>query len=61
VDAVDSVAAGDCFNGALAVALAEGAGIAEAVNFAIRAAAICVTRSGAQASLPTRQEVQALA
>ncbi len=61
VEAIDTVAAGDCFNGALAVALAEGAGIPEAVMFANRAAAICVTRPGAQVSLPTRQEVSALA
>lgn len=57
VEAVDATAAGDCFNGALAVRLAEGAPLDEAVRFANRAAAISVTRAGAQASLPTRAEV----
>lgn len=57
VDAVDTTAAGDTFNGALAVALAEGRGIVDAVGFANTAAALSVTRSGAQASIPTRPEV----
>lgn len=57
VSAVDSTAAGDCFSGALAVALAEGATTKEAVDFAARAAAISVTRMGAQSSLPRREEV----
>ncbi|MBE7174625.1 MAG: ribokinase [Williamsia sp.] len=57
VRAVDSTAAGDCFNGALAVALAEDQPLAEAVAFACRAASISVTRMGAQASMPTRNEV----
>lgn len=61
VQAVDTVAAGDCFNGALAVALTEGADLPEAMVFANRAAALSVTRAGAQASLPTRDEVSALA
>jgi ribokinase len=60
VTAVDTTAAGDCFNGALAVALAEGHGLADAVAFACKAAAISVTRMGAQASLPHRHEVDAL-
>lgn len=58
VDAVDTTAAGDAFNGALAVALAEGARLAEAADFANRAAALATTRVGAQPSLPTRGEVE---
>ncbi len=57
VEAVDSTAAGDVFNGALAVAFAEGKGIKDAVVFANKAAAISVTRLGAQASAPYRKEV----
>jgi ribokinase len=57
VTPVDTTAAGDCFNGALAVALAEGLDIDQAVSFACKAAAISVTRMGAQSSLPTRMEV----
>ncbi|MBN9692302.1 MAG: ribokinase [Verrucomicrobia bacterium] len=57
VEAVDTVAAGDVFNGALAVAWAEGRPILEAVNFAQAAAAISVTRPGAQSSAPTRREI----
>jgi ribokinase len=60
VTAVDTTAAGDCFNGALAVALAEGQSLFEAVAFACKAASISVTRMGAQASLPHRQEIAAL-
>jgi ribokinase len=59
VDAVDATAAGDTFNGALAVALAEGRSLAEAVAFANAAAALSVTRLGAQASIPLRAEVDA--
>jgi ribokinase len=59
VEAVDATAAGDCFNGALAVALAEGRKTPEAIAFATAAAAISVTRHGAQASLPGRDEVEA--
>ena len=58
VKAVDATAAGDTFCGAVCVALAEGKGITEAVEFANRAAAITVTRMGAQSSLPYRNEVK---
>lgn len=60
VTAVDTTAAGDCFNGALAVALAEGRTLHDAVSFACKAASISVTRMGAQASLPHRHEVDSL-
>ncbi len=57
VKAVDTTAAGDGFVGALAVALGEGLPLPEAARFASAAAAISVTRLGAQPSLPTRAEV----
>ena len=57
VEAVDTTAAGDVFCGALAVALAEGGTLFDAVNFASRAAAISVTRMGAQPSIPYRKEL----
>ena len=60
VQALDTVAAGDCFNGAFAVALLEGRDPWQAARFANAAAAICVTRRGAQAAMPTRTEVDAL-
>lgn len=60
VEAVDSTAAGDAFNAALAVALVEGRSTVEAARFAAAAAAISVTRAGAQASMATREEVLAL-
>lgn len=59
VTARDTTAAGDTFNAALAVALAEGKPIQDALRFANAAAAISVTRPGAQASIPTRDEVLA--
>lgn len=59
VDAVDTTAAGDVFNGALAVGLAEGLTMAAAARFANAAAAISVTRAGAQTSIPARAEVDA--
>lgn len=57
VKAVDCVAAGDTFNGAFVVALTEGKSAAEAVAFAQKAAAISVTRPGAQTSVPFRREL----
>lgn len=57
VKAVDCVAAGDTFNGAFAVALAEGRGCDEAIDFAQKAAVLSVTRSGAQPSIPYRKEI----
>lgn len=60
VQATDTVAAGDCFNGAFAVALLEGKDPWQAARFANAAAAICVTRRGAQAAMPSRDEVEAL-
>ncbi len=59
VDAVDTTAAGDTFNGAFAVALAEGRPVKEAARFANAAAALSVTRHGAQSSIPRRTEVDA--
>jgi ribokinase len=58
VEAKDTTAAGDCFNGALATALAEGLTLDAAIAFANVAASIAITRIGAQASLPTRAEVE---
>jgi ribokinase len=60
VRAVDSTAAGDTFNAALAVALAEGAAMEDALRFANAAAAVSVTRAGAQTSAPSREDVSAL-
>lgn len=60
VTAVDTTAAGDCFNGALAVAISEGQPLPDAVAFACRAASISVTRMGAQASVPYRHELDQL-
>ncbi len=58
VDAIDTVAAGDAFNGALAVAISRGDNIVDAIRFSNAAAAISVTRRGAQSSLPTLPEVK---
>ena len=60
VAAVDSVGAGDAFNGALAVALAEGRELAEAVRVGSAAGALAVTKSGAQDSMPGRGEVEGM-
>jgi ribokinase len=59
VSALDTTAAGDCFNGALAAGLNDGMPLREAAEFAARAAAISVTRRGAQESMPTLDEVRA--
>jgi ribokinase len=59
VDAIDTTAAGDTFNGAFAVALGEGLAASEAARFAHAAAALSVTRFGAQSSIPGRPEVDA--
>ncbi len=59
VNAVDTIAAGDTFNGAYVTALLEGKPADEAVRFAHAAAAIAVTRRGAQPSVPWRREIDA--
>ena len=61
VQAIDATGAGDAFNGALAVALAEGRPLPEAAAWANRAAALSVQRAGAQPSLPNRSEIDAFA
>ncbi len=60
VTAVDTTAAGDAFNGALAVAYAEGKTLLEAVEYGMAAGALAATRRGAQPSLPTRDAVENL-
>ena len=57
VQAVDTIAAGDTFNGAFLTALLEGTALDEAIRFAHAAAAIAVTRKGAQPSVPWREEI----
>jgi ribokinase len=57
VKAVDATAAGDVFNGALAVAIAENKPVREAVSFANAAAALSVTKLGAQPSAPTKEQI----
>lgn len=57
VKAIDTTGAGDTFCGALAVKISEGCKLEEAVLFANMAAAISVTRFGAQSSIPTKEEV----
>ena len=59
VTAIDTTAAGDVFNGTLATALVEGQPVGSAIRFASAAAAISVTRAGAQASAPRRDEIEA--
>jgi ribokinase len=58
VNVVDTTAAGDAFVGSFAVAVTEGKSVLEAVKFAKHAAALTVTKLGAQPSIPTRQEVE---
>ncbi|EHB65365.1 MULTISPECIES: ribokinase [Paenibacillus] len=58
VEAVDTTGAGDTFNGAFAVALAEGMSLSDSLDFANRAAALSVTKFGAQGGMPTRREVE---
>lgn len=60
VDAVDTTGAGDIFNGTLAVAIGEGKDLIAAAEFANAAAALSVMRMGAQASAPTRREIEQL-
>jgi len=57
VNAIDSTAAGDVFNGALAIAISEGKSLVEAAKFACLAGSITATRMGAQSSIPYRNEV----
>lgn len=57
VNAVDTIAAGDTFNGAMVTAMLEGSPLTSAIRFAHAAAAIAVTRKGAQPSVPWRQEI----
>jgi ribokinase len=61
VDAIDPTAAGDAFTGALTVELASGNDLEHAIRFANYAGALAASRLGAQPSLPTRSEVEALA
>ncbi|MEW9580326.1 ribokinase [Paraburkholderia sp. DGU8] len=60
VKAIDTTAAGDTFIGGFAAQLAQGASVDAAIRFAQRAAALSVTRAGAQPSIPTRAELDAL-
>jgi ribokinase len=57
---VDPTAAGDAFCGGLADGIARGLGLPEAVGWAVRCGAAAATRWGAQASLPSREDVEAL-
>ena len=59
VNAVDTVAAGDAFNGALGAALSEGKAIEESVRWGMAGGALSVTREGAQPAMPTREELLA--
>jgi len=60
VRAVSTVAAGDCFNAGLAVALSEGKNLMEAARFASACGALCVTKPGSAASAPNREDVEEL-
>ncbi len=57
VDAIDTTAAGDSYTGAIAVSLSQGKNVEDAIDFASRVGALCVTKEGAQTSLPTIEEV----
>ncbi|MBP1995629.1 ribokinase [Paenibacillus eucommiae] len=57
VDVVDTTGAGDAFNAALSVGIASGHGLLEAVDFAVKAASLSVTKFGAQSGMPTQQEI----
>jgi len=57
VTAIDTVAAGDAFNGALAAALAEGKSFHEAIHWGIACGALAVTKAGAQEAMPSREEL----
>jgi len=58
VNAVDTTAAGDSFNAALAVSLSEGKTMAESIEFAMKVGALTVTKEGAQTSLPLLRDVE---
>jgi ribokinase len=58
VNVVDTTAAGDCFIGGLVAGLCDGMPLDWAARLGIAAASLCVTRAGAQPSLPTRRELQ---
>jgi ribokinase len=60
IDAVDTTAAGDAFAAALAIRIAQGAPVAEAVRFACAAGALAASRRGAQPAMPTAEEVESL-
>jgi ribokinase len=60
VQVIDTTAAGDCFVGALTVALTEGQTPEDALRFAVYASALKVTKFGAQTGLPRRSEVEAM-
>lgn len=59
VKAVDTTAAGDTFCGSYAVAISSGLGLEESIAFASAASALCVSKVGAQPSIPTHQEIEA--
>lgn len=58
VNSIDTVAAGDCFNGALATALVQGKSMSDSIQFAMSAAALATTRKGASESLPSLAELE---
>jgi ribokinase len=60
VNTVDTVAAGDAFNAAFAVALTEGKSVDDSVVFACAAGALATTKNGAQEAMPVRRDVEAL-